>query len=167
MFGVSESHPAFKALLFAPILPFVYWVALSLTVRNSYKPLKGKLEGHIVFRNDAIIIADKIYPLDDIWNIEFEGIDWLGYEHWTRGLSEKFEDSFSQGVDNTLVLFLKDKQIIKTRFQKLDEYEFREIEEVILEYYLKDKISYLHTVEVLGLSKQDEWSRLKELKLNS
>ncbi|WP_242927127.1 hypothetical protein [Pontibacter vulgaris] len=163
--NVPESHPTFIALFFAPILPFVYRIALSLTIRNAYKPLKGKLEGHIIFSKDAIIIADKIYPLDVIWNIEFEGRDWLGNERWTRGLREKFEDPFSQGVDNTLVLFLKDKQIIRTRFQRLDEYEFREIEGVILDYYLKDIISYLQTVQVLCLSTQQEWNRLKELKL--
>lgn len=164
LFGVPESHPAFKALFFAPILPFIYYIGRSLVVTNKYKPLKGKLNGHIVFERDTIIIADKIYLLDDIWNIEFEGRDWLGYENWTRGVREKFEDPFSQGVDNTLVLFLKDKRIIKTRFQKLDELEFREMEEVILEYYLKNKISYLQTVNILGLTSQEEWSRLKELK---
>lgn len=161
---VPESHPLFKSLLFTPILPFIYFIGRSFIITNKYRPLKGKLKGYINFNKDKITIADQDYSLDHIRKIEFEGVDWLGRECWNKGLRERFEEPFSQGVDNTLVLFLKDKQIIKTRFQRLDVYEFREIEDIILEYYLRDKISYLHTVELLCLSSPSEWNKLKELK---
>ncbi|MEJ8802697.1 hypothetical protein [Pontibacter sp. H249] len=164
LLNVPETHPAFKFLFLAPILPFIYRIALSLMVTNKYKPLKGKLEGYIIFKKDSIIIDKQTFPIEGIKKIEFDGVDWLGLEDWNRGFRGYFEDPFSQGVNNTLILYLWNGQIIKTRFQKLNHCEFQDIEEVILEYYLKDKLSYLQTVKILCLSDNDEWDRLKKLK---
>ncbi len=162
--NVLEFHPAFKFLYFAPLLPYIYRLALFFIVRNSYRPLKGKLEGYINFNKDAIEIDTEIYNLSDIRKIELKTGDYLGLEIGYRSFSDYFEDTFSQGVDNLLILHLNNNTTVKTRFQQLEACELRQIEDIILEYYLKGKISYLQTVEILCLSSSDEWSKLKQLK---
>lgn len=159
-----ESYPALKALFFVPVLLCGHRILQIVMAGNKYRPLEGKLDGYIIFEKDVIRIDTVNYNLGDIASIEFKGRDYLGLEIGYSSMSNYFEEPLSQGVDNTLVLQMNDGRSVKTKFQVLKSCEFREIEDVMLHYYLNDKLSYLQTVEVLGLSSQEEWNRLKELK---
>ncbi|WP_185197403.1 hypothetical protein [Pontibacter sp. Tf4] len=164
VFLIPGTDPVLQALAFAILLPYIYFIGKSVLVTNKFRPLKGKLQGVIVFEKDAIMIADQQFALSEISKIEIEAGDWLGLEKWDRGLDNYFENTLSRGVDNKLKLILSNGTTIKTKFLQLSACEFREIEDIILHYYLNDKISYLQTVDILCLSKQEEWNRLKALK---
>lgn len=164
--GVPQSHPIYSYLSFAIVLPGIYHLLLSVLVVNKYRSLKGTLEGHIIFSKDAIEIGDIVYPLSAIRYIVFEGTDWLGDERTDRGFSNFFENTLSQGVDNTLMLHLLDGQVVRTRFQKLFACELRNVEDTILHYYLHNKLTYLQTVDALCMRDKEEQRNLKELKLH-
>lgn len=164
--GVPGSHPIYTYLSGATILPFIYRMVLYVLVVNKYRPLKGVLEGHIIFSKDAIEIDNHVYRLNDIRYIVFEGTDWLGDEKSNRDFRNFFENTLSQGVDNSLMLHLLDGQVIRTRFQKLFACELRDAENAILQYYLHNKLIYLQTVNALCIRDKDEQRKLKELKLH-
>ncbi|MFC6997612.1 hypothetical protein [Rufibacter roseus] len=161
--NLPDSHQAYDILIFVGIGVLLYGIACAMLGIGRYKPLKGKLNGSITFEHDSITIAEKTITIDLITKINFEGTDWLGL-YKRNGLTEYFENSLSQGVQNYLILHLSDGQIIKTQFQLLDACGLQEMEDEIKSYYLKDKISYLQAVDLLGLSSQDKWNDLKRLK---
>lgn len=163
--GTPESHPIYSYLSVALVLPGIYHILLSVLVVNKYRPLKGALEGHIVFSKDAIEIDKQVYPLSAIRYVVFEGTDWLGDERSDRGFSNFFENTLSQGVENTLILHLLNGQVVRTRFQKLFACELRDVEDTILHYYLHNKLTYLQTVNALCMRDKEEQRKLKELKL--
>ncbi|TPE43233.1 hypothetical protein [Pontibacter mangrovi] len=162
---VPDFHPIYKYLLYATLLPFFYRIICSVLVVNKYRPLKGKLEGDLVFDKDSIAVDKDTYLLKDISHIVIEGNDWLGAEKSHRSFSNYFENILSQGVDNTATINLLDGRIVKTKFQKLCACELKEVEDVFLHYYLNNKITSTQIAENLCLSVEERERILKRMKL--
>ena len=163
LIDIPNSHKALDFLLYISYGLIFYSGFCAFLGMVKYKPIRGELNGFITFSQDTVTIAAREFAIDDIKKIEFQGVDWHGlYEY--NGPAEYFENRLSQGVKNTLILYLNNGKIIKTQFQKLQACDLKEIEDVIICYYLKGKISYLQTVDNLCYSNPSEWEYLKKLK---
>ena len=114
------------------------------------KPLLGRMEGNIVFSANDITVNNRVYTLTDIEKISFPCFD--DYE----GRKEDFRDTnyngrISQGVDNKVILSLKNGQEVVVQFQLERRYEIREMRPELVHYHNEGKIHFLHLIDVLGI----------------
>lgn len=126
--------------------------------------LKGTLEGFIIFRSDAVEIAEENFPISNLKNIEIFNDDYYGKK--TR-LSSKgdFNSTISNGVDNKIILtFISNIQKIYY-YQLQDASDFQNVRTELIEYYKQGKMTFENICNVLGEQSSEEIEEFK-LKLS-
>ncbi|WP_299823923.1 hypothetical protein [uncultured Pontibacter sp.] len=160
-FGFDHNTAIFDGVVYLALFCFICGMVIKLFSLGKYKPLYGKLSGEIHFLKDSIRIQEEIIPIDKVEKIEFKGSDWLGLFEPNRF---SLENGLSNGTKNWLIVYLNDSSQRKIRFQKFEACQLALFQEVLLEYYVNGKISYLQMVDNLCLETPEEWNRLKSLK---
>ncbi|WP_207428803.1 hypothetical protein [Pedobacter sp. SYSU D00535] len=161
LFGFDHNTAIFDTVISLALCCYIAGIVLKFISMGKYKPLYGKLDGEIIFEKDSIRIQGEIISIDRIEKIEFEGGDWLGLYEDDRF---SFENSLSNGTRNWLKVYLNDSPDRRIRFQKYEACHLVRFKEVLLAYYVKEKIGYLQMVDLLGLTTPEEWNNLKSLK---
>ena len=80
-----------------------------------YQPLRGVLEGRIIFNDDAIIVDDKTYDLKAISSLDFRFIDYYGEMRSISGAN--FDALLSQGIHNFVEFKDASAQNVKVYFR--------------------------------------------------
>ena len=68
----------------------------------------------------------------------------------------------SNGVDNTIKIYLTDKSKIEHNFQQKAENEIRNERSLLINYCKKGKLHYLSLLEILGITEYEEIQRFKK-----
>ena len=154
---------------FQPIgLFFLYSAVAGMFIGIFYKfkglteiePLRGTLEGNLIFEKESIIINNKHYSLDEINKIQISNDDYIGkLIHISSG---HIGSSLSNGTNNYLVIFLKSKETIKVFFELINSNDFQKTKTILIEYYLKGKIDFDELIYVLGEKSSSDIRELKE-----
>lgn len=57
---------------------FMFGAILKIYNLNKIEPLRGKLEGYLLFEKDSITVGDEIYPIETIRTIKISNDDYRG-----------------------------------------------------------------------------------------
>ena len=141
----------------------ISWLmALSAMLIGKFKspPLRGILEGFISFQNDKIIVENEIFNLNDIKRIKLTNDDYYGkIRYLGRG---NFNASYSNGVDNELLIELNSSVVKVYNFEIYNSADFQKIEPELINYYLQGKLEFSLLTNLLGLEKNDEINDFKD-----
>ncbi len=160
-FGIDHNTIIFDRVVYLALFCLISGLILKVISIGKYKPLYGKLGGEITFLKDRIIIHGEIIPINKVEKLEFKGMDWLGRSEPNR---YSFENSLSNGTKNWLIVYLVNSSQRKIRFQEYEACQLVRFKEILLEYYVNGKISYLQIVDYLCLETPEEWNNLKSMK---
>ena len=144
-------------------ISFIVFVIIGMSKFNKYKTLKGDLNSDLEFQNDKVLIAEKEYPITSIQKIEINSFDFKGALKGHRS----FDGTLSNGVDNTLKIYLNDKTKIELNFQQTTENEIKNEKENLITYCNLGKLHYLNLLEILAISNYDEIQKFKEQNLTN
>ncbi len=119
-----------------------------------YRPLRGILEGKIVFENDRIIVNGKTYKISELKKVTFsKHRDYVGRKDvYSRN---NFNWRLSQGVDNCIELYLE-RKVKVIHFLLIYDYHLRDIQEQLICYYKQGKLDWLNLSDVLGISDKNQ-----------
>ncbi|MEO5777734.1 MAG: hypothetical protein ABIQ27_12580 [Flavobacterium sp.] len=124
------------------------------------KPLKGKLDGFLIFEMDKIKIQEETFTLEQIKNIEISNDDYYGKMNGSgRG---NFGPALSNGTDNTLKLKLLSGELKTYSYEMYDGNDFQKVKNELMNYYLNGKIEFSNLAYVLGDRNRKEIDILKE-----
>ena len=116
--------------------------------------LNGHFIGHIEFGKDKIIAGNQEFNLDNISKIEIFSGDYNGKKNATRF---SVLPKVSNGVGNSLRLKTMDSSEFGFDFQLKHENEFQiKMRDILIDYHLKDKISFLALIDHIGISNSYE-----------
>jgi hypothetical protein len=149
-------------LVFQWIAIFVMIIGLILKFKGfmEIEPIRGKLEGYLVFEKESINVDGKLYLLDEIKKIKLTNDDYSGkLIHTSKG---NIGPALSNGTNNSIIIFLTSKETIQSQFELINSDDFQKIKTVLIEYYLKGKIDFEEIANVLGAKSRSEIRELKE-----
>ena len=128
--------------------------------------LRGELEGKLIFTYTYIKVNDEKYFLDEIEKIEFSTYDYEGFNTCRRNYPRRKILEFgciSQGVDNYVLLVLKNEKKLLVSFKRVYKMEFSLYEDLFANYYKKNIISYFNLLHILQLENDyDEIQKFKK-----
>lgn len=127
------------------------------------KPLRGKLDGYLVFDNNNVCIKDEIIPISEIRKIQISNNDYRGLLESTKG---NFGPALSNGTKNYVVIYLENGKTKKYWFELINSNDFQNIRDILIEYHLLGKIDFWELAEVLGEKSSSEVKDFKEEILN-
>lgn len=138
-------------------------IALLAMLIGKFKspPLRGKLEGFISFQKDNITVENEVFNLNDIKRIKVTNDDYYGKIKYSgRG---DFNASYSNGVENELLIELCSLKTKLYNFEIYNSADFQKIKPELINYYLQGKLDFSILANLLGLEKDEEISDLKKI----
>lgn len=141
-------------------LAFIAGFILKFRGFTQIEPLRGKLDGYLIFDKNFIQIQDKIFPLESIHKIKISNDDYYG--KISRISGGNFGPTLSNGTNNFLVIFLESYETKQYQFEIRNSNDFQEIRETLIDYHLKDKIEFWELAQVLGEKSTSETLALTE-----
>lgn len=149
----DQEFNAFDAITFLGVLAcMIAALAFSLFRVNKVQYLEGKFNGLLEFRNDEIIINNKIYGLKEINHIGIDAKDYRG--NWGIASFEgNLGDSYqSNGTDNQLKLTLTNNQNITINFEQITKNQIFNEKDFLINYFHLGKFNYANLAEIIGES---------------
>lgn len=149
----------FYLLCLAPIV-MIAGIFSKFKNLTKIEPLRGTLDGDLVFEKDSITINSEPHSLDEINKIKISNDDYTGkLINYTKG---NVGPALSNGTNNYLVIFLKSKETIKVFFELINSNDFQKIKPILIEYYLKGKMDFDEMTYVLGEKSRSDLREIKE-----
>jgi hypothetical protein len=142
------------------IIGMIIGLILKFKGLTQIEPIRGKLEGYLVFEKESINIDGKLYLLDEIKKIRLTNDDYSGkLINTSKG---NIGPALSNGTNNSIIIFLSSKETIQSHFELINSNDFQNIKTILLEYYLKEKIDFDELKNLLGVKNREETRELKE-----
>lgn len=139
----------------------IAYLFLSFYSLSEKEKLNGNFTGYLIFSKSIISVGDKGYDLKDVLKMEFFVDDYDGLKHGYLGYSSS--PKVSNGVNNSLILRMKDGADKNFNFQLNYENEFqKKMRDLLISYHIQDKISFLTLIQYIGIS--DNYEQIQELK---
>ena len=139
---------------------FFVGAGLKLTQHSIYQPLNGNLDHELVLSKYGIKIGDGLYTIEDIKSISIRSNDYSGRRLYR--CKGDFNPSKSNGTNNTITLKLVNGGHSVTRFQQRVENELILAKDVLVEYYRKERLSFLALTKLLNLSNYNAIQKFKD-----
>ena len=136
-------------------------IALIAMLVGGFKapPLRGRLDGFISFDKDKITVEKEVFNLNEINRIKITNDDYYGkIKYLGRG---NFNASYSNGVDNELLIELNSSQVKVYDFEIYNSADFQKVKPELITYYLEGKMKFNDLTNLLGYEKADEISDFK------
>lgn len=137
-------------------------IAISLMLIGKVKspPLRGKLDGFISFDKNRIIVNHEVFYLTDIKIIKITNDDYFGkIKYLGKG---DFNASFSNGVDNELLIELNNSEVKLYNFEIYNSDDFQKVKNELVVYYLNEKLEFSILLNLLGLEEKEEIDNFKK-----
>ena len=142
------------------IIGMIIGLILKFKGLTQIEPIRGKLEGYLVFEKESINIDGKLYLLDEIKKIRLTNDDYSGkLINTSKG---NIGPALSNGTNNSIIIFLTSKETIQSHFELINSNDFQNIKTILIEYYLKEKIDFDELKNLLGVKNREETRELKE-----
>ena len=140
------------AIYFA-IIWVLYFFAFTFSNFFRYEREIGTYNGIIRFGENLISLNDKEYKLKEIEKISFSSTDVKGDSLlYLRGMSP----SLSNGLNNSITLKLIDGTKVEATFLQTKTRRLKFYKEILTYYYLENKFSWLHLLDVLEMNNYEE-----------
>lgn len=113
----------------------------------------GKFKGKLKFGNNSIQINETEYLIEEISKISIHSHDIEGHFIW---YSNEFSRKLSNGLNNEIILKLKNGNEIKCHFLQTKRERIKYSKDCLINYHLKGIISWLHLLNILEMENYDE-----------
>ncbi len=140
-----------------PIMLFVS-VIFGIISFFQHRPLRGMLDGEIIFESERIIINGKEFDIASLTKISFVILDYKGMFIGGRG---DLNGRKSNGVGNRIALYKNGTPQVYY-FQLEYKGQLKNIKEQLIQYHLAGKLHFLQLIDILGISKYDEIQEFKK-----
>ncbi len=156
----DDTISTFSGIMFIGILlVFLVSIALGIAAVFRYKPLRGSLDGEIVFENDRILINNKTFKTDLLTKMSISVRDHKGMYIGSRG---DLDGRRSQGVDNSVSLYRPDKKNPLVYYFQLDRKDqLKDIREQLIHYHLAGKLHFLQLIDILDITRYEDIQEFK------
>ena len=124
-----------------------------------YEIEKGEYKGKLILKDESILINSTEYQLNEIVSIQIHSSDKKG--EFINHIYE-FSRHLSNGLNNEIILKLKNKEIVKTHFLQTENERIKFSKNSLINYHLKRKFSWLHLLDILEMTNYDEIQRFKK-----
>lgn len=126
-------------------------VLIILFSYNTHEKIDGEIKGEITFNKDCINYQRKTVLMKNIKNLDFWIID---YKYMTRDdtLPIYLGYYYSNGGKNFVEIELNNGEKTKIYFIQKTENQFLKLKETLIEYHLKNKLSFIKLTEVLKIN---------------
>jgi len=153
--SILESIGQFGGVLVC-ILMIYFKIAQSFT-RES---LNGDLSKNLIFKTSEIIIDDQKLNLNEIKKIEFYIGDY--FNNWEYKVKGDLNPARTNGTSNLCELTVQNGKKVRVNFQLKYKDEFQKMKELLIVYYLENKIHFLKLIEYLGIDKYEDIQEFKK-----
>ena len=155
-----ESDMFYKILQISLVVIFSAGLITKFIGFSKIENLPGIIDGYLVFEENQILIAEEKYTLDEIKKIQISNDDYLG--KLVNMSSGNLGAALSNGINNFVVIFLKIGKTKRHQFQLLQSDDFQKIRNILLLYYVNDKIDFWELANILGEKSSNEIAELKK-----
>jgi hypothetical protein len=157
-FATSKYHALIdKFMMYAFVAAWFCAVGYKFWKFGKPEKINGKFEGFLEFKLDSIIIDKNEYKLDEIEKIEIQNNDYYGRVTGSRG----FDSNISNGVNNYLTLFLKNKQKVNCMFELYNEFDMGKIDDILINYYSHGKLNFEQLLTIFKVNGKEELEDFK------
>jgi len=156
LLGYLNSTPQFdfgNLFNYILIVWLLYFIGYMVSNFFLHERKNGEFKGKIELQNDSIIINKSKYELNEINEISIHSNDYEG--QFVNGTFE-FARHLSNGLNNELKLKLSKGKEINCHFLQTKGQRIKNFRDVLINYHLKGKISWLHLLNVLEMDDYDE-----------
>lgn len=133
---------------------FIIGLILKFKGFTEIEPLRGKLDGSIVFNKDSISVKDEIFQIDEVRKIQISNDDYNGRLNGTS--KGNFGPALSNGTNNFIVIFFESGISKRYQFELINSDDFQKIRNILIEYHLKGKMDFDEIANVLGEKSSEE-----------
>lgn len=139
--------------LYIPLICGLYYIAFVFSNFFRHEREIGTYKGMIRFGVSSISFNDKDYKLKEIEKVSFSSNDVKGDSLlYLRGISP----SLSNGLNNSLTLKLIDGTKVEAVFLQTKTRRLKFYKEILTFYYLENKFSWLHLLDILEMNNYEE-----------
>jgi hypothetical protein len=153
--------------IFKPTESFFQWlVIIGMIIGLIFKfkgitqmePLRGKLDGYLVFEKESINVDGKLYSLNEIKKLKISNDDYSGkLINTSKG---NIGPALSNGTNNSIIIFLESGKTKSYQFELINSNDFQNIRTTLIEYYVKKKIDFWELASILGEKSTKEVAEL-------
>lgn len=141
----------------------IIWVVYTFALLGSnffrYEREIGEYQGKLTFFEDRIQINDKSYGILEIKRLDFnQAYDVRGM---FKNSTVEFAPHLSNGLDNEMVLELKNGIKVKCNFLQTESERLRYFKEVLVHYYNMGIVGWLELLDILGI---EDYKKIQEFK---
>lgn len=146
-------------VIYIGIIWFLCFLGITISNLFLHEHENGEYKGKLEFEPNAVIINEIRYELEEINKISIHSSDYEGVIHLHRTFS--IYRNLSNGLNNEFTLDLVNGNKIKCNFFQSKGQRIKNYKNILTKYHLKEKISWLHLLEVLEIEDYDEIQRFK------
>jgi hypothetical protein len=125
---------------FFPALIIIHSIYRIFTMFSTHQTLKGIIHGQLHLKPLEIINDGKAIPVTDISKLKFSFFDYEGQRDTNY---RSLNGQLSNGVNNSITIFLKNGTKRQIFFQRKNSDDMASIKPLLIEYYKKGLISFL------------------------
>ena len=103
-----------------------------------------RLVGEITFLDNRILVNDEVFSIDALEKLAFTNFD----DYQGKVLTD---EKLSEGLDNTIELYLKDSKRLIYNIQQQYRYQLRELRPQLVNYHNDGKLDFLNLIAILGI----------------
>ena len=130
------------------VLTFICGLVTKFRGFTQIEPLRGKIDGYLIFDRQFVKVKDEVFPIETIRKIQISNDD---YSEKLTGTSKgNLGPALSNGTNNFIVIFFESGQTKRFQFEMLNSNDFQNIRETLIDYHLIGKIDYWELAQVLG-----------------
>ena len=145
---------------YTAIIWLIFAVGLMISTFFRYESEFGEYTGKLTFRNDQIQIDRENHNLSEIKELDFiQAFDIRG--KFVNSLLE-FTPHLSNGLDNVLIIRLKNGQNLKCNFQQTDTDRLKHFREILVHYHKNGILEWSQLLDLLEITEYDKIQEFKK-----
>jgi len=162
LIGYLNTTPYFdfgNLIIYIAIIWFLFFVGYVISNFFLLQRKNGEFKGKLEFEINAIIINGAKYELNEISKISIRSSDFEGQFFPTQFALARHS---SNGLNNEFTLNLNNGNEIKCHFLQTKGQRIKNYKNLLSNYHLKGKMSWLHLLEVLEMEDYNEIQLFKK-----
>ena len=136
------------------ILTFFVGFVLKIRGFSIPDPLRGSLNGFIIFEKEKIVFNQQTFHLEELKKIEITKNDYYGrIKSNSKG---NFNSIRSNGVDNKINITFFNGEKKEFYFELYNSNDLQKVKDELINYYLNGKLHFLNLIDVLDITEYEE-----------
>ena len=142
------------------VIWLIYGVGLIISTFFRHESEFGEYTGKLTFWNDRVQIDEESHNLSEIAKLDFvQAFDIRG--KFVNSMLE-FTPHLSNGLDNVLVVKLKNGQELKCNFQQTEVERLKHFKEIMVHYHKNGILAWLQLLDLLEITDYDKIQEFKK-----